>query len=68
MPDDTPAPTSRGERSRGTRIDLEGVRFPRRLREARRLRAIVELNASLPDSYPALLRCRAFRRYAAERR
>jgi len=46
-------------------IDLEGVRFPRRLREARRLHALVELNASLPDTYPALLRCRAFRRYAA---
>ena len=46
-------------------IDLEGVRFPRRLREARRLRALAELNASLPDAYPALLRCRAFRRYAA---
>ncbi len=46
-------------------IDLEGVRFPRRLREARRLHALAELNASLPDAYPALLRCRAFRRYAA---
>ncbi len=46
-------------------IDLEGVRFPRRLREARRLRALSELNASLPDAMPALLRCRAFRRYAA---
>jgi len=46
-------------------IDLEGVRFPRRLREARRLRALAELNASLPDAYPARLRCRAFRRYAA---
>jgi tRNA A-37 threonylcarbamoyl transferase component Bud32 len=46
-------------------IDLEGVRFPRRLREARRLHALAELNASLPDDYPATLRRRAFRRYAA---
>ena len=46
-------------------IDLEGVRFPRRLRESRRLGALAELNASLPDAYPAQLRRRAFRRYAA---
>ena len=46
-------------------IDLEGVRFPRRLSDARRLRALAELNASLPDAYPAALRRRAFRRYAA---
>jgi len=46
-------------------IDLEGVRFPVRLRAARRLHALAELNASLPDAYPAPLRRRAFRRYAA---
>jgi tRNA A-37 threonylcarbamoyl transferase component Bud32 len=45
-------------------VDLEGVRFPRRLPEARRLRALVELNASLPDVFPAQLRCAAFARYA----
>jgi hypothetical protein len=46
-------------------IDLEGVRFPTRLPDARRLRALAELNASLPDAYPAALRRRSFRRYAA---
>ncbi|MBS1107796.1 MAG: kdkA 1 [Deltaproteobacteria bacterium] len=46
-------------------IDLEGVRFRVRLGAARRLHALAELNASLPDAYPAPLRCRAFRRYAA---
>lgn len=46
-------------------IDLEGVRFANRLDDARRLRALAELNASLPDAYPAALRRRAFRRYAA---
>jgi tRNA A-37 threonylcarbamoyl transferase component Bud32 len=45
-------------------IDLEGVRFPVRLGAARRLHALAELNASLPDAYPASLRRRAFRRYA----
>jgi hypothetical protein len=45
-------------------VDLEGVRFPRRLSEARRLRSLAELNASLPDSFPARLRRRAFERYA----
>jgi hypothetical protein len=52
-------------RIRPALIDLEGVRFPRRLSEARRVQALVELNASLPDSLPAALRCRAFARYAA---
>jgi hypothetical protein len=46
-------------------IDLEGVRFPVRLRATRRLHSLAELNASLPDAYPAPLRRRAFRRYAA---
>jgi tRNA A-37 threonylcarbamoyl transferase component Bud32 len=46
-------------------IDLEGVRFMRQLSDDRRLRALAELNASLPDAYPAAPRRRAFRRYAA---
>jgi hypothetical protein len=47
-------------------LDLDGVRFRgRRLSEARRLQALAELNASLPDRYPAAARCGAFRRYAA---
>ena len=45
-------------------VDLEGVRFPRRLSEARRIAALAELNASLPDAYPADARRRAFERYA----
>jgi tRNA A-37 threonylcarbamoyl transferase component Bud32 len=44
-------------------IDLEGVRFRRRLHERRRLQALVELNASLPDAYPAPARRRAFDLY-----
>jgi tRNA A-37 threonylcarbamoyl transferase component Bud32 len=54
------------DRGRAALVDLEGVRFPRRLREARRRRALAELNASLPDAFPAEWRCRAFRRYARE--
>lgn len=46
-------------------IDLEGVRFPRRLSDARRLRALAQLNASLPDALSAQLRREAFARYAA---
>ncbi|RIK96919.1 MAG: hypothetical protein DCC71_22060, partial [Proteobacteria bacterium] len=46
-------------------IDLEGVRFVRRPSEARRIRALAQLNASLPDALPDALRCRAFARYAA---
>jgi hypothetical protein len=45
-------------------IDLEGVRFRARLGESCRLRALVQLNASLPDGYPASARRRAFARYA----
>jgi len=44
--------------------DLEGVRFPRKLSDASRLRALAELNASLPDSIPDASRCRAFALYA----
>lgn len=46
-------------------IDLESLRFRRRIPEARRLQALAELNASLPDSWPADDRKRAFTRYAA---
>jgi tRNA A-37 threonylcarbamoyl transferase component Bud32 len=46
-------------------IDLEGVRFPSRVTDSHRLSALAELNASLPDAYPAPLRRQAFRRYAA---
>lgn len=44
-------------------IDLEGIRFPRALSEARRLRALAELNASLPDEWPSAERLRVFARY-----
>jgi len=47
-------------------IDLEGVRFPRRIGPKRRLRALAQLNASLPDAFPNPARCRAFARYVAE--
>ena len=47
-------------------IDLEGVRFPRRIGPKRRLRALAQLNASLPDAFPNDARCRAFARYLAE--
>jgi len=47
-------------------IDLEGIRFRRRLGDDARVRALAELNASLPDtSLPADVRCVLFRRYAA---
>ncbi len=46
-------------------IDLESVRFPRRLHERRRVAALAALNASLPDDVPDALRCQAFARYAA---
>ena len=45
-------------------IDLEGVRFRRRLPERTRLLALAQLNASLPDAFPAAERRRAFARYA----
>ncbi len=44
-------------------IDLEGVRFRTRLRARQRLRALAELNASLPDNIPTELRCRAWLHY-----
>jgi len=46
-------------------IDLEGVRFRARLHDPARIRALAELNASLPDRIPDALRHRAFVRYAA---
>lgn len=46
-------------------LDLDGVRFPRTLSQSRRLQALAELNASLPDRFPAQARRRAFDRYAA---
>jgi tRNA A-37 threonylcarbamoyl transferase component Bud32 len=45
-------------------LDLDGVRFHGRLTEARRLRALAQLNASLPDAFPDAARRTAFRRYA----
>jgi tRNA A-37 threonylcarbamoyl transferase component Bud32 len=45
-------------------VDLEGVRFRRALGEARRVQALAELNASLPDVFPVELRRAAFARYA----
>jgi tRNA A-37 threonylcarbamoyl transferase component Bud32 len=44
-------------------VDLEAVRFRRRVPDARRLAALAELNASLPDAFPAAARRRAFDRY-----
>ncbi len=45
-------------------IDLEGLCFRRRIPEARRLAALAELNASLPDAWSAEGRRQAFIRYA----
>lgn len=45
-------------------IDLEGVRLDVALSDTERLRALAQLNASLPDAYPAAERCSAFVRYA----
>jgi tRNA A-37 threonylcarbamoyl transferase component Bud32 len=55
----------RGRRLEARLIDLEGVRFPARLRDSQRVRALAELNASLPDRFADAPRCRAFARYAA---
>jgi hypothetical protein len=46
-------------------IDLAGVRFRRRLGDRERIRALCELNASLPDGFPNALREAVFRRYVA---
>ena len=54
-----------GERLETRLIDLEGVRFRRVLTDADRIRALAQLNASLPDALPDALRREAFERYAA---
>jgi tRNA A-37 threonylcarbamoyl transferase component Bud32 len=48
----------------GRLIDLEGVRFDRPAGEAERILALAQLNASLPDAFPADARRRAFALYA----
>lgn len=53
----------RGRRPSACLIDLEGVRTRRSLAWPRRRRALVELNASLPDSFPAALRRQIWDRY-----
>lgn len=45
-------------------VDLEGVRFLRRLPDALRVRALAQLNASVGDALPAQSRRRFFARYA----
>jgi len=45
-------------------IDLEAVRFKRRLGDRERIQALAELNASLPDCFPDAMRLGAFSRYA----
>ena len=55
---------SKGEAGLTARlIDLEDVRFARQLGDRARIRELAQLNASLPDSLPDALRCRAFERY-----
>jgi hypothetical protein len=44
-------------------IDLEGVRFTLSLPDRARIRELAQLNASLPDTFEAALRRRAFERY-----
>jgi tRNA A-37 threonylcarbamoyl transferase component Bud32 len=46
-------------------VDLEGVRFARRLPERARILELAQMNASLPDALPDAARCRAFARYRA---
>ncbi len=54
-----------GERISGRLIDLEGVRFHRRLSDRQRIHALAQLNASLPDRISDEGRLRAFDCYAA---
>lgn len=56
-------PAPRAGRLEPFLIDLEGVHFRERLGARRRMRALVQLNASLPDAFSARLRCRAWERY-----
>ncbi len=51
---------------RAVLVDLEGVRFPRRLTIPERLRGLAEWNASLPDRVRASTRRAALGRYLAE--
>ncbi len=44
-------------------VDLDRVRFARRLSDDERLAALAQLNASLPDEVPATARLSRFRRY-----
>jgi tRNA A-37 threonylcarbamoyl transferase component Bud32 len=54
-----------GGRLTSVLIDLEGVRFRRRLSDKQRIQSLAELNASLPDDLlSAEERRRAFERYA----
>lgn len=53
-----------GERLVPRLIDLEGVRFRRRLGEAARLHALAQLNASVTDAVATELRARWFALYA----
>jgi len=55
-------PAGRGLEAR--LVDLDDVRFPRRLPDRRRRRALAQLAASLPDAVPDALRARAFAAYA----
>lgn len=57
--------SQRGEALESALIDLEGVRFPRRLSDDQRIQSLAELNASIADDLmsPQQRRC-AFERYA----
>jgi len=54
-----------GETAEPRVIDLEGVRFSRHLSDARRIEALAELNASLPDRFSGSRRRRLFEAYSA---
>ncbi len=53
-----------GSQAEPVLVDLEAVRFLRRLPDSARRQALAELNASLPDDWSGQERCRALRRYA----
>ncbi len=46
-------------------LDLEGVRFLKRLPEQKRIHTLMQLNASLHDDFPVEQRCAEFWRYSA---
>ncbi|HEY8495002.1 MAG TPA: lipopolysaccharide kinase InaA family protein [Myxococcota bacterium] len=52
-----------GDRLETRLIDLEAVRFRTPLPERRRIQALAELHASLPDAFPNAARLRVWRRY-----